>query len=78
MLEDPRPIPLTLEPLDDFIVVETTEEEAETRAVSIQSGRFSGTRFCQITSPPTPSGWRFSWHGRSNSPRTIPSPTATK
>ena len=31
MLEDPRPIPLTLEPLDDFIVVEMTEEEAETR-----------------------------------------------
>ena len=25
-----------------------------TRAVSIQSGRLSGTRFCQITSPPTP------------------------
>ena len=36
-----------------------------TRAVSIQSGRRSGTRFCQITSPPTPSGCRFSWHGRS-------------
>ena len=32
MLEDPRPIPLTLEPLDDFLIVETTDEEAETRA----------------------------------------------
>ena len=32
MLEDPRPIRLSLEPLDDFIVVETTDEEAETRA----------------------------------------------
>ena len=32
MLEDPRPVPLTLEPLDDFVVVETTDEETETRA----------------------------------------------
>jgi chaperonin GroES len=31
VLEDPRPIRLSLEPLDDFIVVETTDEEAETR-----------------------------------------------
>ncbi len=31
MLEDPRPIPMTLEPLDDFLVVETTDEESETR-----------------------------------------------
>jgi chaperonin GroES len=31
MLEDPRPIPMTLEPLDDFVVVETTDEESETR-----------------------------------------------
>ena len=32
MLEDPRPLRLSLEPLDDFIVVEPTDEEAETRA----------------------------------------------
>jgi co-chaperonin GroES (HSP10) len=32
VLEDPRPIPMTLEPLDDFVVVETTDEESETRA----------------------------------------------
>ena len=32
MLEDPRPIRLSLEPLDDFVVVEYAEEEAETRA----------------------------------------------
>ena len=32
MLEDPRPIRLSLEPLDDFLVVETTDEETETRA----------------------------------------------
>ncbi len=32
MLEDPRPLRLTLEPLDDFVVVEPTDEEAETRA----------------------------------------------
>jgi chaperonin GroES len=31
MLEDPRPIRLSLEPLDDFVVVETTDEESETR-----------------------------------------------
>ena len=31
MLEDPRPIRLTLEPLDDFVVIEQTDEEAETR-----------------------------------------------
>ena len=31
MLEDPRPIRLSLEPLDDFLVVEATDEEAETR-----------------------------------------------
>jgi chaperonin GroES len=32
VLEDPRPIRLSLEPLDDFVVVEPTDEEAETRA----------------------------------------------
>jgi co-chaperonin GroES (HSP10) len=32
MLEDPRPLALSLEPLDDFVVVEPTDEEAETRA----------------------------------------------
>ena len=31
VLEDPRPIRLTLEPLDDFVVIEQTDEEAETR-----------------------------------------------
>ena len=31
MLEDPRPIRLQLDPLDDFVVVEQTDEEAETR-----------------------------------------------
>ena len=31
VLEDPRPIRLSLEPLDDFLVVETTDEESETR-----------------------------------------------
>jgi chaperonin GroES len=32
VLEDPRPVRLTLEPLDDFVVLEPTDEEAETRA----------------------------------------------
>ena len=32
MLEDPRPMRLSLEPLDDFLVIETTDEESETRA----------------------------------------------
>jgi len=32
VLEDPRPLRLSLEPLDDFVVVEPTDEEAETRA----------------------------------------------
>ena len=32
MLEDPRPLRFSLEPLDDFVVVEPTDEEAETRA----------------------------------------------
>ena len=32
MLEDPRPMRLSLEPLDDVVVVEPTDEEAETRA----------------------------------------------
>ena len=32
MLEDTRPLRLSLEPLDDFVVVEPTDEEAETRA----------------------------------------------
>ena len=32
VLEDPRPTRLSLEPLDDFVVVEYAEEEAETRA----------------------------------------------
>jgi len=32
VLEDPRPLRLSLEPLDDYVVVEPTDEEAETRA----------------------------------------------
>jgi co-chaperonin GroES (HSP10) len=32
VLEEPRPIRLALEPLDDFLVIEPTDEEAETRA----------------------------------------------
>ncbi len=32
MLEDTRPRRLLLEPLDDYVVVEPTDEEAETRA----------------------------------------------
>jgi chaperonin GroES len=32
VLEDPQPLGLTLEPLDDHVVVEPTDEEAETRA----------------------------------------------
>jgi co-chaperonin GroES (HSP10) len=32
MLEDARPVRLSLEPLDDFVVIEYAEEEAETRA----------------------------------------------
>jgi co-chaperonin GroES (HSP10) len=32
MLEDPRPLRLSLEPLDDYVIVETTDEETETRA----------------------------------------------
>jgi co-chaperonin GroES (HSP10) len=31
-LEDTRPLRLSLEPLDDYVVVEPTDEEAETRA----------------------------------------------
>jgi co-chaperonin GroES (HSP10) len=32
VLEDPRPTRLALEPIDDYVVVEYAEEEAETRA----------------------------------------------
>jgi len=32
MLEDTRPLRLSLEPLDNYIVVQPTDEEAETRA----------------------------------------------
>src|SRR5579875_3135438 len=32
MLEDTQPVRLSLEPLDDYVVVEPTDEEAETRA----------------------------------------------
>lgn len=32
MLEDARPVRLSLEPLDDHVVIEYAEEEAETRA----------------------------------------------
>jgi chaperonin GroES len=32
VLEDPRPMRLSLEPLVDFLVIETTDEESETRA----------------------------------------------
>jgi chaperonin GroES len=32
VLEDTQPLRLSLEPLDDYVVVEPTDEEAETRA----------------------------------------------
>ena len=32
MLEEPKPVRLTLEPLDDHVVIEPTDEETETRA----------------------------------------------
>ncbi len=32
MLEDPRPLRVSLEPLDDYVVIEPSDEEAETRA----------------------------------------------
>jgi co-chaperonin GroES (HSP10) len=32
VLEDARPLRVSLEPLDDYVVVEQTDEEAETRA----------------------------------------------
>ena len=32
MLEDTRPLRLSLEPLDNYVVVQPTDEEAETRA----------------------------------------------
>jgi len=32
VLEDPRPLRLTLEPLDDFVVIEPSDEESETSA----------------------------------------------
>jgi len=32
VLEDTRPLRISLEPLDDYVVVEPTDEEAETRA----------------------------------------------
>src|SRR3954463_11417545 len=32
MLEDPQPMAVTLEPLDDCVVIETVDEETETRA----------------------------------------------
>jgi co-chaperonin GroES (HSP10) len=31
MLEDPQPMAVTLEPLDDYVVVEPSDDEAETR-----------------------------------------------
>ena len=32
MLEEPRPLHLSLEPLDDYVVIEPSDEETETRA----------------------------------------------
>jgi chaperonin GroES len=32
MLEDPQPMAVTLEPLDDYVVIEPVDEETETRA----------------------------------------------
>jgi len=32
VLEDPRPLRVSLEPLDDYVVIEPSDEEAETRA----------------------------------------------
>jgi len=46
VLGDPRPIPFTLEPLDDFLVIEMTDEESETRAGLILPASVSETQ-CQ-------------------------------
>ncbi len=32
MLDEPQPVAISLEPLDDFVVVEPVDEETETRA----------------------------------------------
>ena len=42
VLEDPRPTRLALEPLDDYVVVEYAEEEAETRAGHLEAQCRSG------------------------------------
>jgi chaperonin GroES len=31
MLENPQPVPVTLDPLDDYVVIEPVDEETETR-----------------------------------------------
>jgi co-chaperonin GroES (HSP10) len=46
VLEDPRPIPFTLEPLDDFLVIELTDEESETRGGLILPASVAETQ-CQ-------------------------------
>ena len=50
----------------------------ETRTVSIHSGRWGGTRFWKNGSSVAPCGYRLRTVGRSRTPRSAPSPTATK
>ena len=50
----------------------------ETRTVSIHSGRFGGTRFWKNGSSVAPFGYRFEDRRPLRTPRSAPSPTATK
>ena len=50
MLEDPRPIPMTLEPLDDYVVIQPSDEETETRhGLIIPASEDTGCRSGVVT-----------------------------
>jgi co-chaperonin GroES (HSP10) len=51
VLENPQPVPVTLEPLDDYVVVEPVDEETETRTgLIIPASSDTGCRTGIITS----------------------------
>jgi chaperonin GroES len=57
VLEDRQPVPIALEPLDDYVVIEAADEETETRAgLIIPASAEAGCRSGIVTAVGTDAG----------------------
>ena len=57
MLENPQPVPVTLDPLDDYVVIEPVDEETETRTgLIIPASAETGCRTGIVTAVGSDSG----------------------